>query len=297
MNTRQIEVFWAIVRSGGVTAAANMLGVSQPAVSKVLHHLEDQLKMKLFERRNGRLYPTVEARQLASMAETVFNNIENLRRAAIDYRENRTGRVQLCAVPTLATTLLPKPVALFLRDKPRVDVSIKISTMRHIVARVALQQADMGLIYGPADDANITATPLGSGRLVCVVHRTHRLARKGHISPSDLKDERLISYHRATAGGEMVRVALGPEGPRVGFECEHALMALLLVSEDIGIALVPHPRSLLPRFPDVRIVPFEPQVEIRPHVILRISPPVSLLTAALLVEIKKWIESQEEEYG
>ena len=297
LNTRQVEVFWAIMRSGGVTAAADLLGVSQPAVSKVLHHMEDQLKMKLFERRNGRLYPTVEANQLASMAKTVFDNIENLKRAAIDYRENRSGRVQLCAVPTLATTFLPKPVANFLRDKPRVDVSIKISTMRHIVSRVSLQQADMGLIYGTVNDANVVATPLGPGRLICIVHRDHRLARKSAISPEDLTDERIISYHRATIGGEAVRAALRPDGPRITIECEHALMAVLLVSEELGVALVPHPLSLLPRFPEVRVVPFESDVEIRPHVIQRKSPQVSRLSAALLVEIQAWVALQTEEYG
>src|SRR3546814_15867250 len=64
MNLRQMEVFHAIMQTGSVTAAARVLHVTQPAVSAVLKHCEEQLGLKLFERTGGRLQPTREAQAL-----------------------------------------------------------------------------------------------------------------------------------------------------------------------------------------------------------------------------------------
>ena len=64
MNLKQLEVFYAIMNTGSVTAAARSLHVTQPAVSNVLKHMEQQLEFKLFERKGGRLFPTPEANHL-----------------------------------------------------------------------------------------------------------------------------------------------------------------------------------------------------------------------------------------
>lgn len=79
MNARQLEIFRAIMRDGSVTAAANSLAVSQPGVSKVLHHLESQAGYKLFERIGGRLVPTMEAHLIYEDADRVFRELEVLK--------------------------------------------------------------------------------------------------------------------------------------------------------------------------------------------------------------------------
>jgi DNA-binding transcriptional LysR family regulator len=78
MNLRQLEVFQAIMKTGSVTEAAEILGLSQPAVSVILKNAETQIGMKLFERMRGRLHPTLEARTLAPDVEAIFTLILNL---------------------------------------------------------------------------------------------------------------------------------------------------------------------------------------------------------------------------
>jgi DNA-binding transcriptional LysR family regulator len=79
MNARQLEVFRAIMRNGSMTAAAEALHVSQPAVSKILRHFESQLGYTLFERLGGRLLPTMEARLRFDDADRMFREIEAVR--------------------------------------------------------------------------------------------------------------------------------------------------------------------------------------------------------------------------
>ena len=64
LNLRHIEIFHAIMRTGSITAAAESLNITQPAVSAVLKHFESRLQMPLFDRVNGRLRPTLEAEAL-----------------------------------------------------------------------------------------------------------------------------------------------------------------------------------------------------------------------------------------
>ena len=72
MRARQLEVFCTLMRCGTVTGAAAMLNISQPALSQILLHAEDQLGFKLFNRVRGRLVPTQEAEELYSQAEHIF---------------------------------------------------------------------------------------------------------------------------------------------------------------------------------------------------------------------------------
>src|SRR3546814_19198722 len=126
LNIRQMDIFWAVMRTGSVTAAARLLGISQPAVSKLLRHTEDQIGMQLFVRRSGKLHPSHEAQQLFVFADAIFDNVEKMRQATFDFRDSHSGRIQVAAVPTLAETLLAKPVAAFLESRPRVSLSVKL---------------------------------------------------------------------------------------------------------------------------------------------------------------------------
>lgn len=86
MNERQINAFRQVIRLGSVTAAARALSVSQPAVSRLIGDLEAGLGFPLFERRAGKLYPTPDARNLASEVERMFYGLERLERFARDMR-------------------------------------------------------------------------------------------------------------------------------------------------------------------------------------------------------------------
>ena len=101
MNLRQLEVFHAVMQAGSVTGAAQLLNVSQPAVSNVLKHMEQQLRFKLFERVRGRLHPTPEAIELFPDVTEIFGRIGTLMRVVQEMRDGRSGRLVLATSPTL----------------------------------------------------------------------------------------------------------------------------------------------------------------------------------------------------
>ena len=95
MRARQIEVFRMVMRCGTLTSAAEALNVSQPALSQILLHTEDELGFKLFQRVKGRLIPTPEAEDLYPEVERLFGDLEALRGRARDLRHGKAGIVRL----------------------------------------------------------------------------------------------------------------------------------------------------------------------------------------------------------
>ena len=100
MNLRQLEVFYAIMQAGSVTAAARNLNITQPAVSNVLKHAEQQLEFKLFQRIAGRLHPTPEASDLLPDVSEMFGRVGTLNRLVQDIRDGRSGRLVIATAPT-----------------------------------------------------------------------------------------------------------------------------------------------------------------------------------------------------
>ena len=109
MRARQLEVFRAVMRSGTVTGAAKALNVSQPALSQIILHTEDELGFRLFERVKGRLVPTPEAEELFPEADRLFNDLDNLRSLALDLRHGAHRRLGTAFAQFPATRTRPLP--------------------------------------------------------------------------------------------------------------------------------------------------------------------------------------------
>ena len=265
MNLKQLEVFYAIMNTGSVTAAARNLNVTQPAVSNVLKHAEQQLRFRLFERKGGRLYPTPEAADLLPDVNEIFGRLGTLNRVVQEMRDGRTGRLVIATSPTLVHAFLPRAVALLRRRSPGVHVSMLSLPTALAVERVARREADMGMIYAPANDPGVDAEDLITSELACVMLKTHPLAKKRYIGVGDLPDEALISLGAHTRLGTLVEDACrkgNVHAPQIGIEAGSSVAACLMVSEGAGIALVDCATALSGKFNDLAFRPFKPKVEV-----------------------------------
>ena len=98
MFVRQLEAFRATMMAGTVSGAATLLGVSQPAVSRLLARLEKEIKITLFDRSTGRLAPTREAQILYDQVERTFVSVDKIREIAADIGAARAGHLHIAAM-------------------------------------------------------------------------------------------------------------------------------------------------------------------------------------------------------
>lgn len=266
MNLRHLEVFHAIMQAGSVTGAARLLNVTQPAVSNVLRHAEQQLKFKLFERIAGRLQPTPEANDLFPDVQEIFGRIDTLNRAVDEVRGGRTGRLAVAASPTFVNAYLPKAVSRLHRHSPGAQVTIhSLQTAKAIEEKVARREADIGLVYAPVADPSVVVEQVAKSSLVCAVLRQSALSKRKELGPQDLQSTTVVATGPSTRIGIAIRDVYSAHGlqmPSAAVEVTSAQAACLLVAEGVGIGLMDHATVLQYPLPDVVFRPFRPRIEL-----------------------------------
>lgn len=266
MNLRHLEVFHAVMQAGSVTGAAHLLNVTQPAVSNVLRHAEQQLQFKLFERIAGRLQPTPEACDLFPDVQEIFGRIDSLNRAVDGIRGGRTGRLAIAASPTFVNAYLPKAVLRLHQHSPGAQVTINaLPTARAIEERVARREVDIGLVYAPVMDPSVVIEEVAKSSVVCAVPRGSPLSRRKELGPQDLASSTLVATGPTTRIGIAIKEVYGAHGlpmPSVAVEVTSPQAACLMVAEGVGIGLVDLATVLQYPLPDVEFRPFRPHIEL-----------------------------------
>ncbi|GGE08748.1 transcriptional regulator, LysR family [Gemmobacter megaterium] len=258
---RQLEAFIQFMETGTVTAAADRMLVTQPAMSKMLAGLEIDLKLALFQREKRRLIPTDEARLLYNEVRRLFASLSDVERFADDLRTFRTGELRIISSSTLGLTLVADALSDFCKENPEVDVLMDMSS--NVGPDVLAANADIGFSVTQFQHPSLKIEPLFHVSSVCVVHKDHPLAARQRLGPKDLEGEEFISFTRNTrmrhiTDGvfEQYRVAR-----KMRIEVFASAEANALVSRGVGVAIV-EPLGVRQNFwPDIVAIPFDPPIE------------------------------------
>lgn len=240
MNARQLEVFRAIMRDGSVTGAANTLAVSQPAVSKVLHHLESQLNYRLFERIGGRLVPTMEAQLLYDDADRVFREIESLKHLARTIGEHKIGLLRIGASPPITYSVLAQALVQFRASHPTVKVHLHALPKKEITEQLVVGEIDLAVTLSTIQAPTVRSEILAPIPVMVVLREDDPLAALPEISPPDLVGRELISYGNHADVAPALNAAFERHGLQreVSIQIGSSIGAVPLVSGGLGIGLV-----------------------------------------------------------
>jgi DNA-binding transcriptional LysR family regulator len=289
---RQLEVFRAVMETGSVTEAAWLLGVSQPAVSKMLHQAEDQLGFQLFVRERGSLTPTVEARTLLPELIKAFAAVDLVNRLAEDLRDARTGLVTVAASASFGNSLIGAAIERFRAVRPRTHVALQTLLNHEIVAFVAERKVDLGLALSPAEDSATVARDFGTAELLCVMPQGHPLTKLDAVGPEDLRRYPLISFSRDRPIGALIEHAYGDAGLRrsIAIEVTQSWTACALVQAGSGVAVVDGFSLLGGMFSDLAARPLRPRIRIAGRILRPRHRPMSRLASAFVAEFEKVVE-------
>ncbi|HCE3383271.1 LysR family transcriptional regulator [Vibrio sp. OULL4] len=170
MNLRQLEVFYAIMQAGTVSGAARLLHVSQPNVTRVLAHTEQQLGFALFERVKGRLVPTQEAKALLPEAEKVYQQLGQFRSLTNKVKQG-TQHLRVGAPPVLATHLLAPTVALLSKEH---GISFELLTANRdeLCSGLLKHELDVAIAFGEETPPAIMGHVLLKENLALIVPKS-----------------------------------------------------------------------------------------------------------------------------
>lgn len=240
MNQRQIEVFRAVMTYGSITRAAEMLRVSQPAVSRLIADLEADIGFPLFVRSGGRAHPTPEAANLKDEADRFFIGLDRVEAAAREIRDLRRGHVRLATMPAVSFAVAPRIVSVFTQARASVKVTMDVHTSPRIIDLLAAGQFDLGLAQLPETRPDIEVLATYRLACVCAIPRAHRLAGRTEIAVSDLAEEPLVALsHHTLASQHVAQSFLAADIRRdIKVESQPSYAACALAAEGVGIAIV-----------------------------------------------------------
>lgn len=264
MDLRQLEIFGAVMKTGTTVGAAHLLSISQPSVSNAIRRLEDRLGFDLFDRVQGRLQPTEEAKMLFRQAQDIFIAFDKTRQIVDDIRDDRRGAISVAATPVIGNSVLPRAIAAFIDSRPCVKVSLEIEKLDDVIEMVNLGKVDLGVAVNPYSLPTVITQPICTVRMVCVMHEDHPLSALSEISPVDLADQTLVSFGRDTVLGRQIETAFAKFGARrkINVEVRYCETACALARNRAGIAIVDQfVLNGSATFSSLVTRPFEPGIE------------------------------------
>ncbi|WP_066468651.1 LysR substrate-binding domain-containing protein [Bosea sp. WAO] len=244
-SLRELEILQAMIATRKTVAAAQMLGISQPAVSRALATLEAHVGRPLFLREGGRLVPTGDAFALEAEAQPVFDALQRL--AGWPGQTAMASVLRIAAATTLAQFVLPPVLAHFRIQEPDVVANVEIGTSTSVIALVADRAADIGLVDVPVPHIGVRNEVFREAVAHVVMPEDHPLAAHALIAPRDLADEPLIAAARRFPVRFEADRAFADAGvaPRLVAEGATATFMAELVRQRVGLALLnPFPLTL-----------------------------------------------------
>ncbi|QPF82738.1 LysR family transcriptional regulator [Bradyrhizobium genosp. L] len=194
MDSDALNTFLVVHRRGGISNAAKVLHRSQPAISRRIALLEEELGVPLFERIAGRARLSDAGRVMVPYAERAVAAAQDAEHAVRALLRDNSGPVALAVTGTLAGGRLSKVIKRFARQHPDVDLTLRTATSGEVSDLIRRGEATIGLRYDRDRSGELDCEVLSAETLQVVCAPDHRLAGRRVARLADLRDERWIAF-------------------------------------------------------------------------------------------------------
>lgn len=238
---RHLRTIRAIHQAGGLGRAAELLNITQSALSHQVKGLEEQAGVELFVRRSKPLKLSAAGQRLLRLAERVLPEMDAVEEEFRALRSGKTGRLHIAIECHACFEWLFPVLEQFRRAWPEVDVDIRPGLAFDALPALMREEVDLVISSDPEDLDGIDFTPLFDYAPVFVASAQHQLAQKDFVVAEDFRDEVLITYPVERARLDVFTQLLTPAKvePRAIRQVELTAVILLLVASNRGVAVLP----------------------------------------------------------
>ena len=186
MADRRLQVFHTVARVMSFTKAAEILHMTQPAVTFQIKQLEDAFNTRLFDRTHNKITLTEAGRVVYDYAEQILESYAKMANDVKDLTGDITGALVIGASTTIAEYLLPRLLGVFKKQFPDVTLRLQVGNTDAIVSMVENNLLDLGIVEAPVYNKNLEVITCRLDELVVIVPPDHPLAAFDTIRPEQL---------------------------------------------------------------------------------------------------------------
>jgi DNA-binding transcriptional LysR family regulator len=287
MNFRQLEIFRAVMITGSASRAADLLQVTQPAISRAIGDLETALDFLLFDRVRGRLVPTPEGQLFFRDVAASFAGLDQLRASAARIRDFGSGSIRIASQAALGPTLVPRAIQAFRARHPDIAITLQVVSTTLVRDLVANQGFDVGLAADEVDLSGIDHRIFGNFKAVIAIPPGHPLSNKSVIVPGDLHEVDFIALAPEDRARVRLTQVFEEEGvkPRIVVETPSASTVCALALAGVGVGLISPVAA--EGFPERGLVfrRFEPDIYFKSYLIFRPDAQKAVLVKEFIGEL------------
>jgi DNA-binding transcriptional LysR family regulator len=239
LTIRQLRALAVLQSAGSVTAAANRLNLTQPAVTLQLRNLQALAGLPLIQRTGDGMALTDAGHDVLALAERVEAALLDCERSLDMIAGRNGGRVSIAAVST-AKYFVPFAIAAFSRRFPKIDVTLRIGNREDIRAALRGYDLDIAIMGRPPVDVQVEIRPLGKHPHVIIAAADHRLSTKKRIAVADLASENFITREIGSGTRMLMEQFFQKSGlkPKIGMEMDSNETIKQAVIAGLGIAFI-----------------------------------------------------------
>lgn len=237
---RHMEVFRAVMLTGSISAAAKMLYVSQPAVSKLIGYIEGRLSYRLFERINNRLVPTAEAQVLYREVERVYQAALQVNACAHSLAAGTHRTLRISCSASLSTVVIPAALAQLKREAPSLQIEWQTSLMHAMPNQILSKTVDLSIAALPVIHDHLHSQAFMRGRMVVVMPNGHALAQQPSLTLQQLQGHALLLFRPDMPFGQLLAGHIQQRGLQLNslLSFTNANEAVALVKQGMGISVI-----------------------------------------------------------
>ena len=238
ITERHLRVFYEVCKHMNMTKASKELFVSQPAISKTIHDIEQDYGVKLFERWNKQLYLTPEGATLYEYSKQAVNLLDAIDKSM----QARNGKdiIRVGASITIGTSILGEIAADFCAEHPSVKIEALVDSTPVIEQALLQGQIDLSFVEGRLASPEIKSETVGCTDIVLVVGRTHELYGQECITLEDLSGRDFIVREKGSRTREKFSMEMERNNIRwnPAWECHNTQTIKNAVDAGLGIGVL-----------------------------------------------------------
>lgn len=238
ITERHLRVFYEVCKHMNMTKASKELFVSQPAISKTIHDIEQDYGVKLFERWNKQLYLTPEGATLYEYSKQAVNLLDAIDKSM----QARNGKdiIRVGASITIGTSILGEIAADFCAEHPSVKIEALVDSTPVIEQALLQGQIDLSFVEGRLASPEIKSETVGCTDIVLVVGRTHELCGQEGITLEDLSGRDFIVREKGSRTREKFSMEMERNNIRwnPAWECHNTQTIKNAVDAGLGIGVL-----------------------------------------------------------
>ncbi|MCT1901643.1 LysR family transcriptional regulator [Oceanobacillus sojae] len=263
LELKQLLYFKEVAKHKSITKAAQQIHISQPALSKSIKALEEELGTTLIIRTNKTIDLTDAGNMVLEYTKEITGLVDEMKLTLNDLTNFSVGQLNIGLPPFIGSLFFPKVMKKFHRSYPNIKLDITEYGGARVVKSVEEGEFELGVAVLPIDEQIFDVYPIVEEEMKLIVHKNHPLASSKEVNVKELRDEEFIFYHEEFALNQIVRnhffITAGFE-PKILFKSMQWDLMSEMVAANLGIAILP--QSICNRLftKDIHIISLKPTI-------------------------------------